>query len=53
MSDKAKKAKVKDLDPKGQAQDVKGGCLCCPDVGFAGRALRDGKDKVGKAPNPR
>lgn len=54
MSDSVKMSKVKDLDPKGKAQDVKGGCLCCVDVDrFTRTGLENGKDKVRKPSVPR
>lgn len=29
MNDKAKRSKLKDLDPKDRAKDVNGGIVCC------------------------
>lgn len=51
MSKNAKDRKVKDLDPKAGAKDVKGGFLCLLGVPF--RALENLKGTVRKVPNPR
>ncbi len=55
MSEKTRKAKTKDLDPKARAKDVKGGVLCCllGAVGYAGRVADGQRGKVRKALDPR
>lgn len=54
MSEKAQKPKVKDLDPKDAAQNVKGGCLCCLDAErFTRRGLENGKEQTPKVLLPR
>ncbi|HYZ90956.1 MAG TPA: hypothetical protein VFA34_01020 [Actinomycetota bacterium] len=56
MAEKAKKAKLmKDLDPKGDGQHVKGGicCLACCVLSAADRAAGRAQRDVRKALNPR